>query len=339
MPSFNWLSFLKQRNIPYVTSGPNFSKRNAANIKCPFCGDSDPSEHMGLGQNGGWWGCLRNSAHRGRDPTFLIQKLIHCSAVEAKAIVGGDAAPPTAGDLAAVNAALKQTTGANPVVPNLELPPDFKPLLNKSPFAEPFIDYLMERGYRSAQIEWLAKEYDLRYSVKGAWAYRLILPVVTRYGELLTWTARTILPDVVPRYKTLQMQPKKSGDPVAKLAANNTVLGLPVLWGAGNPKALVLVEGPFDALKLTAFGHSLGLYATCLFGLNIYPLQVAELQELSERYERRYLMIDEDAALQRLRLLQPLAALGFKALKLTGAEDPGAMTAEQVVKLALDLTA
>ena len=337
MPTFNWLSFLRQRNIPYVTSGPNFSKNNAANIKCPFCGESDPSEHMGLSKNGGFWGCLRNSAHRGRNPTYLIQQLIHCSAAEARQIVGGVTGAPTASDLESTFAALKQTTVDAPVERKLELPSEFKPLLNNSLFAEPFIAYLEQRGYRKAQIEWLAKEYKLHYATKGLWAYRLIIPVYTRYGELLTWTARTIRKDEQPRYRTLQMKPKYETDVVAKLAVNNTVLGLPVLWGANNPRVLIVVEGPFDALKVTAFGQSIGMYATCLFGLNIYQAQVAELQELSERFEQKYLLIDEDAELQRLRLMGPLSALGFKALRLTGAEDPGAMTAEAVVKLGLSL--
>ena len=294
---------------------------------------------MGLSRSGGFWGCLRNSAHRGKDPAYLVQQLIHCSATEARRIVGGSATTaPTQDDLAAIAARMKSSSTGEPSHQDLRLLPEFKPLLNASPFADQFLDYLLERGYRTAQIEWLAKNYKLHYALKGLWAYRIIIPVYTRYNELLTWTARTVRPDEQPRYRTLQVKAKYPDDVVAKLPINNTVLGLPVLWAANNPRVLVLVEGPFDALKVTAFGHTLGLYATCLFGLNVYPLQVAELQELSERFERRYLLVDEDAELQRLRLLQPLKALGFKALKLNSADDPGAMTAEQVVKLAIELT-
>ena len=337
---FDWPQFLRQHKIEYVTAGPNTAKFHVS-VKCPFCGEADPSQHMGISLRGYGWGCLRNSAHRGKSYARLVQQLLHCSPEEARRITGtAEVTTPTVGDFEASYAALRQTTTVETRQPRaLSFPKEFKPLMNGSPFARPFIEYLEQRGYRYAQIEWLAKAYNLHYATQGLYAYRIIIPIYDRYGELLSWTARTIQSDVQPRYRTLRVS-GEDDQPVARVAANHTVLGLPLLWSADKPEALVVVEGPFDALKVTAFGRSLGVYATCLFGLNIYPAQVGELQELAGRFERKYLLLDEDAELQRLRLFGALAPLGFKAAKMPpNSDDPGALSGEAVVNLALELLA
>lgn len=340
MARFDWQRFCKQHRIEFVTSGPNTARGNIS-IKCPFCGENDPSQHMGLNLRSAVWGCLRNSAHRGKSPLRLIQQLLRCSPEEARRITGvTEDLTPTHDELRDSFAALKGSLGIQQ--PQASAPlwfmKEFKPLLNGSPFAAPFVDYLKDRGYRDAQIAWLAKNYKLHYATSGAFAYRLIIPIEDRYGSLLSWTARTIRKDVQPRYKTLRVTPYQD-EPVAKLAANSTVLGLPLLHSVRG-RALIIVEGPFDALKITAFGQALGVYATSLFGLNVYPEQVAELQMLARNFDAVYLLIDEDAELQRLRLLDALASVACTPLKMPpGADDPGAMTGAEVAELAWSLNA
>lgn len=340
---FDWIAFLKRHRIEYVTDGPNFSKKMLCNIRCAYCGDSDPSQHMGLSSQG-WWGCLRNSAHRGKSPHVLVQKLLGCSVEEAKRITGvQEALAPTQDELALSFAALKASV-EEPTEKRrprrLELLPEFKPLMNGSPFAEPFIEYLRDRDFRRPQIEWLAKNYDLRYATRGPYAYRIIVPIYDRYGALLTWTARSIRPDAHLRYKTLRASPDEDNPdaPVALAADKETVLGLPLLYAARDPRALVLVEGPFDALKITAFGWGLGVYAAALFGLNVSQDQVAEVLELSRRFERVYLLLDAGAELQRLRLASVLSVVSPTILSVPdGYDDPGDMTPEATAKFALEI--
>ncbi len=83
---FDWLSFIKAHKIPYVTSGPNTAK-NHISIKCCWCGNDDPSEHLGLSlnENAPAWGCLRNQKHRGQNVMFLVQKLRDNLGIEAYA--------------------------------------------------------------------------------------------------------------------------------------------------------------------------------------------------------------------------------------------------------------
>lgn len=341
MACFDWISFLKQHRIPYVTEGPNFSKKMRCNVRCPFCGDADPSEHMGVA-DAGWWGCLRNGAHRGRSPHVLIQKLLGCSIEEAKRLAGTEEKlTPTTDELAKSFEALKRMSGiASVSTPRkLEFLPEFKPLMNDSPFAGAFISYLLERGFREPQIRWLAKNYHLHYATRGPYAYRLIVPVYDRYGTLLTWTGRSIQPDAAVRYKTLRVggDPDWKG-PVALAADKETVLGLPVLYAALNPKVLVLVEGPFDALKISAFGWALGVYGAALFGLNVSPSQVSEVLELSRRYTKVFLLLDRGAELHRLRLASLLATASPEIISVGDAyDDPGDMDGKAVTELALHL--
>lgn len=342
MARFDWPRFLRQHRIEFVTKGPN-TARHHISIRCPWCGEADPSEHMGISLRGQGWGCLRNSAHRGRSNFRLVQKLLNCSAQEAQRLVGGsEAQAPTIDDFAASAAALRKMAGTTAPEDRgpLRMPQSFKPLLNGSVFSRPFTTYMQKRGYRDAQIHWLGENYDMRYCVDGDFAQRLIIPVRDRYGELLTWTGRSIQQDAIPRYKTLRVTPHEDypDAPVAKLPVNHTVLGLPVLWAAPNPRALVLVEGPLDALKLTAYGRAFGLYGAALFGLNVYAEQVSEILQLAGRFEQTFLLLDEDANLQRLRLMRTLGPLGVQALKMPpGSDDPGAMTGAEVAELALNV--
>src|SRR3990170_3506093 len=56
-------SALKSKRILYLDSGSNVSRGNI-NICCPFCPD-DPSYHLGINLETGYWGCWRDSGHRG----------------------------------------------------------------------------------------------------------------------------------------------------------------------------------------------------------------------------------------------------------------------------------
>src|SRR5580765_4061889 len=80
----NWVEFFTTNSINYVTRGPN-TKRGEASVKCPWCAD-DPSEHLGVNLTTDAWGCLRNPAHRGKSPVYLIMGLLHCSHNQAELI-------------------------------------------------------------------------------------------------------------------------------------------------------------------------------------------------------------------------------------------------------------
>ena len=82
----DWIRLFEANNIPWVSRGPN-TKRGEVSIKCPWCGEDDPSEHLGISLDKENWGCLRSIRHRGRRPYALVQALLGCSYAQARIIV------------------------------------------------------------------------------------------------------------------------------------------------------------------------------------------------------------------------------------------------------------
>lgn len=89
MKTFDWLSLLRQQGIPFVDRGANV-KRGEVNIKCPFCGTADPSHHLGLNLDTGWWACWRNNNHRGKSPLRLLMQLLRVPYWKARQMAGLD---------------------------------------------------------------------------------------------------------------------------------------------------------------------------------------------------------------------------------------------------------
>lgn len=209
---------------------------------------------------------------------------------------------------------------------SLELPTEFKPLQTNTGLAKPFVEYLVNRGYAFEDVWWAASIYDLHYCTRGDFQYRLIIPVYNETGRLLTWVGRTIVPDQNPRYKALLAEHSVT-------IPGDTLLGLNFLWTIRPARAVVVCEGAFDAIRVTLFGRALGVWGTCLFGLNVSEPQSLLLEELSERFEHVYLLLDEDASLQSFRLSQRLGSK-CRPLRLpAGVGDPGELKAPQATSL------
>jgi len=325
---FDWKRFLTRHGIEYVTQGPNVG-RGAINVKCPFCGPNDPSEHLGISLSGKGWGCWRNATHRGKSRARLIQALLRCSPQRAEELAGGTVVTPQddsfADQLSAMLTGEKLEKVTRPT--RLKLPPEFKPLDGtRSKLAEPFLDYLEDRGYEDDELDWVIRSYRLHYCTRGDFQYRIIIPLYDGDDKLISWVGRTIVPDTNPRYKALHVDS-------AIAAPGDTLLGLSLLWSATDTRALVVCEGAFDAIRVSLFGRALGIWGTCLFGLNVSETQSVLMQELSERFAHVYLLLDEDASLQTFRLSQPLGRK-CQLLRLpAGIGDPGELKSATAASL------
>lgn len=214
----------------------------------------------------------------------------------------------------------------------LQLPRHAHPLQVGDPRAALFVHYLRDvRGYRISEIRWLTQTYDLQWATVGPYAWRLIFPVRSRRGELLTWTARAIGSKTELRYK----QPP-SAEVVVE--APRTLFGLDRLWAAPDPRVLVLCEGPLDATRISAAGAHMGVWGTCLFGLGLTEDQCVLIEELAARFPRIALLTDPDADLQRMRIVRALTPVQVSLPALPAdVKDPGALTAAQATRLCLDL--
>lgn len=328
--TFEWTRFLDARGIFYATSGRNVAA-GAVAVRCPYCGADDPSQHMVIRLNGkGWW-CWRNRQHRGGNAARLVSALLNISYQQAAEITGERIFVPD-NFMSRVSELIKPEAPKVMKRKPLSLPPEFKPFKDL-PSARPFANYLMspQRGFTRQQIfEQMTPLYDLHYAMRGPDRYRVILPVIFE-GEVVSWTARAINPHERLRYRTLSADPEKAAHEGREPARAPINYFLPwfddLMAAADDYHAIVLTEGPFDALKLRILGAHIDIESTCFFTSAPTEQQIDLLHELLPRFERRFLLLDEGMMAQAMHLQRLLASLRVEPIALPrGIKDPGLLT-------------
>lgn len=329
----DWIKFFQAYRIYYVTTGPRTTK-GWVEIKCPFCGSADPSQHMGVKLRGRRWHCWRNAQHTGSDPAELIQQLLGCSRAEARALARD-------GDVTVglqdheITSQLRAHLGEDAPRRSAEFllrAEQVRPLTDSGVLVEPFLNYLRGRGYTGAMLEWLIDAYDLHYATRGPYRSRIVFPIKDRHRNVLTCVGRSIRRHDELRYLAHPMTQRGNFAQAALVDTKRMLLGLPLLWRAENPQVLVICEGPFDATRITVLGWSLGVYATCLFGLDMSAEQLAQVIALRQRFPKVVLLLDPTTGFQPFRL----ANSGLDCITgrtPPGVEDPGAMSARETLAL------
>lgn len=315
----DWVAFLNENEIPYVTRGPN-TKRGEVSVKCPWCGDEDPSEHLGISLTSENWGCYRSADHRGHAPSRLVQALLGSSFGEARQTVKAYShADPDSlnGALAALTRmgeAPKPVTGP---LTGLGLPPGCWPIAKEGSTAR-FWQYLSRRHFDD--VDDLVSRYQLQCGTTGVQKDRIVIPLY-QGGELTGWTGRAIQ-EVrnAPRYLS-------SSEAVKRLIFNEDDL-------KEGGKILFVVEGPFDALKLDYYGEPLAARATCLFGVTMTMDQIFTLNRVKRNFKKTVILFDRGAAGPAFDACDwvqgPNVVIGSLP---EGLKDPGAMKCEEVEKL------
>lgn len=290
---FDWTQFLEARAISYVTRGPNVEGHGSGiAVACPFCGNADPSEHMSINLNGRGWVCRRNRDHRGRDAAPLVQALLKCSRAQADIIVHG--APRISNDFESQLLAMMKGPEPDQAPVIQPLPTEFKPFADY-PSQRPFLNYLLNRRFPRDQLPGRLRALDIHYCVDGEFDNRIIFPV-RALGGYLAWTGRTISQINPLRYKT-------EGPIGASLPWLKKLLNI-----SRRCDAIVLVEGPFDALKINLLGYGL-VCSTCFFTNTPSRAQLDQLYQLLPRFKRRYLMLDQDMVPKAMALASQLSSL------------------------------
>lgn len=317
--AFNWMQFLESNHIHYASSGANVSRGHVA-VKCPFCGAQDPSEHMSINLKHGGWNCWRNDNHSGKSPVYLVQALISCSRERAQAIVGEGVFIPD-DFLGAVRGLVAPTSA--PVQRQVVLPAEFKPFGTGLPSARRFEAYLRGREFTPAQIDRMTRRYGLHYATSGKFKGRVIFPV-TFEGKLMTYTGRTIYPDVELRYKTLSYDPELEEVPAVG-PINDYLLFYDLLMeNKADADTLIFCEGPFDALKVNVIGRRHGIAATCFFTSSPSRAQIDLAGDFVSVFKRRYLMLDQGTLGTALRTQMGMSTLVHRVLTLPKhVKDPG----------------
>jgi len=324
MIRFSWRDFMDAHAIPYIEDGSHTTK-GWINTHCIWCGDSDRSEHLGLclDVDKPGYSCWRNANHRGINPFPLIQAFLKCdNATAAKELV-------KYGERRPAYVAPKLTVASAPalVIPNYFLP------LTSQHFGGMFWQYLERRNFPTGHIADLAAYYKLRYCTIGEWGMRLIIPIYFQ-GQPMSWTGRTILKEEVCslRYKTLSHE--EGSRPRAVYNIKSMLLDYDQL-AMNEGRALIICEGPLDAMKINYYGRNLKIRATCLFGNSMSIPQATLLARLVSKYPMFIVLLDADAKAQAMQVAGEIAAFHPRVAQVDmngPVKDPGDLDMAGVIK-------
>lgn len=349
MRPLDWAAVLREHRVPFVEAGPNV-KRGELGIQCPFCGSADPSHHMGLNLETGWWSCWRNRAqHSGKSPVRLLMKLLRVPYQRAREIagLGDDYVDPEGFD--ALAARLMGRAGYEEARPGqtekgrrfLDMPDSFRRISEKSAITGRHWEYLFyERGFNGASglgedVDVLCRQYGLMAGGPCGdqdFSSRIVIPYY-QDRELVTWTGRAI---TASKYRYLDLSVGES-----LLPPKETLYNHDAIYRGG--KVLVLVEGPFDALKLDFYGKPWGVRAVALSTNSITDAQAFLLQAAESHFPQGVLVMLDNAStlgvIDSMRMRQELSFIRNLAIVPVpfGAKDAGELKPKQIIDWAESL--
>ncbi len=311
-----WKDFFDRHGIEYVTQGKNVGKRNIG-LKCPFCGD-DPSEHLNIEPEKGWFFCFRNEQHAGKNPYRLLSVLV--GPHEARLFLGTDLQKNEENLLSLLNGTPQPSVKRKK---KCQLPGRlYIPSLDIR-----FKHYLVSRGILEKDVEDFITENQLRVCGEGKYKDRIIIPYRSYDGkEIETFTARTLYSSVGLRYLS------PSNDEC--LPPNQTVY-LTINLGGCKIKSLILMEGPFDKIKAGYYDRR---WFGCLSTNRATKEQIETLQETIRKnlLEEIVLLMDRDQPDSRLLLqmkLQDSLGIPVKLAEIKGDyKDAGEVPAEKLMR-------
>jgi hypothetical protein len=313
----DWVQFLTDHDVEWVTRGPN-TRRGEVSVKCPWCGEDDPSQHLGISLSTDNWGCLRNMAHRGHSANYLIQGLLGCSSSQASLLSKqyNQADPETLDEVIA-------TLGGKVEPPKpkqrVRLPVECQPI-SFTNHTKPYWVYLRSNR-RFDDPTLVCQLYNLRCCTTGKYRGRIIIPAY-KGRKLVGFQGRLI--DARGYYDVVRYL--SSSEELKQHVFNYD-------HASQGGDTLYITEGPFDALRLDFFGRDSGTArAVCTFGTSLTTNQITELNELSKKFRKTVLLFDADATAAKFSLIDwlPRAVVGQLP---EGVKDPGDLTQRQLKEL------
>lgn len=329
---FDWLDCVERNGIDHIHRGPNV-KRGEINIKCPFCGTADPSHHMGLSLATGFWACWRNVNHRGKSPLRLLVALLRIPYWKARQLAGldDDYVDPEGFSAAAARvlraSAPTSISDPAPVVRSLRLPAGFELIENRGRSRYHYAYLAETRGFGDA-VDDLIEDYLLCYSKTDEQRDRIVLPYIEE-GALVAWTGRAIGTTTSIRYKDLEVD-------LCAVPIKDTLYNHDAAITKG--RILVVVEGPFDALKLDFFGKDLGVRAVALSTNSISDEQIYILEEACVNFDRLVFLMDQKKSglgiVDSMRMKHRVSTIRNASTETVpkGLKDAGAMTPQQALE-------
>lgn len=339
MRVLDWRPLLDKQRVSYIERGANV-KRGELNVHCPFCGAADPSMHMGINLETGWWSCWRNrKQHSGKSPVRLLMRLLRIGYGAARELagLGEDYIDPEGFDAVAARLMGRELVPTVQVARRtfIDLYPEFVPITSANPVTTRWWNYLYGRFFDREDINQVCRSYALQAARNGDFASRIVMPYL-QDGRIVTWTGRAIGSSPV-RYRDLEVDR-------SIVAPKHTLYNHD---GAANSrsgrKVLVIVEGPFDALKVDFYGARYGVRAVGLSTNSASAEQIVLLEELAASYERTLVLMDNKTTygiVDSMRMAQELATVPRVGIESTpfGRKDPGELRPGEVVEWAIAIT-
>lgn len=311
---YDWPSLLAEAGVPWITGGRRVRAGRLA-VRCPFC--DDPSEHMTIDPDGGLWSCWRCKTS-GRRPHYLLLHLTGISgdaldAMVERSAASADIARPD--DLRSRLAALDAPREAPaPDTADHPSPRSLVPLPPSGPVAA----YVRRRGYRP---EWCSAQ-GLRACYAEPWAGRVLFPLG--------------LPDDPPDAPPAGWVGREAtGDRRAsRYLSTHSASGLLYLPPAATSggRLLVIIEGPFDALRArqgAELAKLAGVGTVAVLGAARPGSRLPALLTLRRRYAEAWSVPDPKAA----SLMEELAgALDSRLVLPPGPDDLGAASPRETAE-------
>ena len=271
-----WRSLFDSLRVPWKDRGSNCS-RGHINIRCPWCGLADPSQHLTINEESGAYYCLRTpgKTHSGRSLPWLL--------------LGLDV------DSRQIDGLIEEHSDRRRQPPQLVAAPSR--ILDWHKFEigsgrDEVTEYLSSRGFDGPRE--VAARFGLRFTQYGRFSWRVLLPLTCPKdrGEVLAFTGRA-LRGQQPRYLTndpmegsLYVPPRARGSTVI-VALLGTALPaekkLHLAEVCKSAPSMILCEGPFDALTL-AWG---------IPNLSLVPGRVLYVPDADQSVSDTYRLIEE----------------------------------------------
>ena len=307
----DWKQIFDNIRVPWVDQGRNVA-RGEINIKCPWCGNTDPSEHLGISLNNLVYGCKRNKSHKGGHRGGAIRLLRELGISYSGAVLLLDNYSTTEVATLAGPKGITQTA----VTKQWDR---FSPAIEFGKLRA----YLATRGFPDPEV--VCQRYDLRFAPHGEWVGRVLLPI-TEHGSVIAWVGRAIYPHITPKYKMQQVQ--DTGLVYAPRRTNNIS---------------IIVEGPMDALKINAACEDMPISAAALTGLAVsdwsapHPERLLRIRNFLQGAEIRLVALDASVDIAQVdRLLKTIAEWQgidyyvYRLPILPGFDDPGEMDYDSI---------
>lgn len=338
MRVLDWRTLLDKQRVPYIERGANV-KRGELNIQCPWCGAADPSMHMGINLETGWYSCWRQrKQHSGKSPVRLLMRLLRIGygAAREMAGLGEDYIDPEGFDAVAARLMGRELVPTAVVQRRefIELYEEFIPI-TRDPLTMRWWNYLHGRFFDRWDVTMVCAKYELHAARGGDFAGRVVMPY-RQDGQLVTWTGRSVGASEV-RYRDLEVDRSIIAPKYTLYNHDEAVRG------RGGRKVLVVVEGPIDALKVDFYGARFGVHAVALSTNSVSAEQVVLLEDLANVYEQTVVLMDNKTQfgiVDSMRMAQELATVPRVSIASTPFDrrDPGELRPDEAVAWASNLT-